>query len=126
MSRNTHQKRHKKNSGEQTKELIVKEEGQEYATVTKVLGNSRFEVACFDSVNRLAHVRGTMRKSQWVNSGDLILISLRDYQDNKCDIIHVYTAEEGRRLKQKGELPEAAEIDKDDDSELAAFDFAEL
>lgn len=105
----------------------MKEEGQEYATVNKVLGNSRFEVACFDSTTRIAHVRGTMRKSVWINTGDLILISLRDYQDGKCDIIHKYSPEDQRRLKQKGELPDLGDAaDGEAEGGDCAFDFADL
>jgi Translation initiation factor 1A / IF-1 len=40
----------------------------------------------------------------WINVGDIILVSLRDYQDEKCDIIHKYTPDEARTLKKKGEV----------------------
>jgi len=39
-----------------------------------------------------------------------VLVSLRDYQDEKCDIIHKYTPDEARILKKKGELPAKARI----------------
>jgi hypothetical protein len=42
----------------------------------------------------------------WINQGDIILISLRDYQDAKADVILKYTTEEARNLKTYGELPE--------------------
>jgi len=42
----------------------------------------------------------------WINQGDIILISLRDYQDSKADVILKYTTEEARNLKAYGELPE--------------------
>ena len=44
------------------RELIFKEEGQEYAQVVKMLGNGRLEAFCFDGVSRLAHIRGKLRK----------------------------------------------------------------
>jgi translation initiation factor 1A len=44
------------------RELIFKEEGQEYAQVIKMLGNGRLEAFCFDGVSRLAHIRGKLRK----------------------------------------------------------------
>lgn len=31
-----------------------------------------------------------MRKRVWVNAGDIILVSLRDYQDGKADVIAKY------------------------------------
>ncbi|KAJ1667889.1 Translation initiation factor 1A [Coemansia sp. RSA 1646] len=88
------------------RELIFKEEGQEYAQVVKMLGNGRLEASCFDGVNRLAQIRGSMRKKIWINQGDIILVSLREYQDSKGDVIQKYNPEEARLLKQYGELPE--------------------
>lgn len=31
----------------------------------------------------------------------------RDYQEDKCDVIHKYSADEARNLKAFGELPES-------------------
>lgn len=41
---------------------MFREDGQEYAQVTKMLGNGRLEAQCFDGEKRLAHIRGKMRK----------------------------------------------------------------
>jgi initiation factor 1A len=35
----------------------------------------------------------------WINQGDIILLSLRDFQDGKADVIVKYTADEARNLK---------------------------
>jgi hypothetical protein len=43
----------------------------------------------------------------WINSGDIILLGLRDYQDAKADVILKYTPDEARNLKTYGELPES-------------------
>lgn len=68
-----------------------------------------------------------MRKSVWINQGDIVLISLRDYQDSKCDIIHRYSPEDARRLKSKGELPDIIDADNAGDAEDdMPFDFGEL
>ncbi|RUP47090.1 hypothetical protein BC936DRAFT_146142 [Jimgerdemannia flammicorona] len=84
----------------------------EYAQVIKMLGNGRLEAQCFDGEKRLAHIRGKLRKKVWINQGDIILISLRDYQDEKADVILKYTADEARNLKAYGELPETAKINE--------------
>ena len=55
-----------------------------------------------------------LRKKVWINQGDIILLSLRDYQDNKGDVILKYTADEARSLKAYGELPENAKINETD------------
>merc|ERR1712227_961430 len=111
------------------KELEFKEDGQEYGQVARMLGNGRCEVQCFDSIKRLCHIRGKMRKKAWVNQGDIVLVSLRDFQDEKGDIIVKYTAEEARNLVAYGELPEGTRInavDVDGDDELSDdIDFKE-
>ncbi|KAJ2557485.1 Translation initiation factor 1A, partial [Coemansia sp. RSA 1822] len=83
-------------SGQDKRELVFKEDLQEYAQVTKVLGNGRMEVQCFDKENkkRLGHIRGAMRKKVWINLGDYVLVSLREFQDQKCDIVQKYSDEE--------------------------------
>ena len=86
----------------------------EYAQVLKMLGNGRLEAWCFDGSKRLAHIRGKLRKKVWINQGDIILLSLRDYQDEKGDVILKYSADEARSLKAYGELPESAKINETD------------
>ncbi|BGP19366.1 hypothetical protein JCM10213_000994 [Rhodosporidiobolus nylandii] len=108
-------RRRGKNENESDKrELVFKEEGQEYAQVLKMLGNGRVEAMCFDGEKRLAHIRGKMRKKVWINQGDIILLSLREFQDDKADVIQKYSADEARKLKQYGELPETAKINETD------------
>lgn len=96
------------------RELIMREEAQEYAQITKMLGNGRVEVLCFDGVKRRAHIRGKMRKRVWMAQGDIVLVTLRDFQDDQCDVVHKYTSDEARQLKSAGELPESAKINETD------------
>ncbi|KAF5290277.1 hypothetical protein FQR65_LT11611 [Abscondita terminalis] len=104
-------RRRGKNENETEKrELVFKEDGQEYAQVTKMLGNGRLEAMCFDGTKRLCHIRGKLRKKVWINQGDIILIGLRDYQDAKADVILKYTPDEARNLKTYGEFPETVRI----------------
>lgn len=108
-------RRRAKNEGEGFKrELVLKEEGQEYAQVTKMLGNGRIDASCFDGIKRLCHIRGKMRKKVWINQGDIVLVSLRDFQDDQADVIVKYTPDEARALKSQGELPESARINEGD------------
>lgn len=41
-----------------------------------------------------------------------MLVSLRDFQDEKADVIHKYYEEEAKALKAYGELPESAKINE--------------
>ena len=86
-----------------------------------MLGNGRLEALCFDGEKRLAHIRGKLRKKVWINQGDIILLSLRDYQDEKGDVILKYSADEARSLKAYGELPETAKINETDTSVPASM-----
>lgn len=89
----------------------------EYGQVTKMLGNGRVEALCIDGNTRICHIRGKLRKKVrlwkflltnevWINQGDIILIGLRDYQDDKADVILKYSADEARSLRTYKELPE--------------------
>merc|ERR550539_1865645 len=95
-----------KDGDEVKRELLIKEDGQEYAQVTKMLGNGRLEAFCFDGKQRQCHIRGKMRKKVWVNKEDIILLGLRDFQDNKADVIYKYKPDEIRELKKMKQLPE--------------------
>jgi translation initiation factor 1A len=92
------------------RELIFREDGQQYAQVIKMLGNGRLEAMCFDGIKRLCHIRGKMRKKVWVGQGDIVLVGLRDFQDAKADVILKYMSEEARNLKSYGEFPEHVQI----------------
>ena len=108
-------RRRGKNENEGLKrELVFKEDGQEYAQVLRMLGNGRLEAQCIDGVKRLCHIRGKMRKKVWVNNGDIILLGLRDFQDEKADVILKYLADEARSLKAYGELPDSIRVNETD------------
>ena len=103
----------KKNPGNNiTRELLFKEDGQEYASVIKMLGNGHVELFCYDGKTRLGVIRGKMRKKVWINIADIVLIGCRDFQDSKADIIHKYNSDEARQLKVYKELPETAKINQ--------------
>lgn len=81
-----------------------------------MLGNGRVEAQCFDGVKRLALIRGKLRKKVWINQGDIVLLSLRDFQDEKADVIQRYNPDEARQLKSYGELPDTAKINEADNN----------
>lgn len=62
----------------------------------------------------MCHIRGKMRKKVWVVVGDIVLVSLRDFQDEKGDIILKYLSDEAKNLKTYGELPETTKINETD------------
>jgi translation initiation factor 1A len=97
--------RKRKNHSNYTRELAFKEEGQEYAKALKMLGNGCVECYCFDQKKRMGKICGTMRRRVWISPGDIVLVSIRPFNDSKCDIILKYFPEEAKQLKAMGELP---------------------
>ncbi|KAI2633111.1 hypothetical protein GGS26DRAFT_590706 [Hypomontagnella submonticulosa] len=109
------------------RELLFKEVSQEYAIIEKVLGNGRFTARILNGRNELARtadvdrkgkqaraailaiVRGSMRRKVFVNKGDFVLLSLREFEDDKADIIHLYHQREVYRLIDLEELPSNAQ-----------------
>lgn len=60
--------------------------------------------------------------------GDIILLSLRDYQEGRADVILKYNADEARSLKSLGEIPDTAIINENDEpaeGDDIAFEFDE-
>ena len=78
--------------------------------VIKVLGSRRFSVYCNDNMTRICRIRGSMRKSEWINSGAIILIASRSFSEDKADtfestakdvgdIMHLFGSSMYRELK---------------------------
>uniref|UniRef100_A0A2K6U355 S1-like domain-containing protein n=1 Tax=Saimiri boliviensis boliviensis TaxID=39432 RepID=A0A2K6U355_SAIBB len=109
-----------KNENESGKgELVFKEDGQESGQVIKMLGNGLLKAMCFGGVKRLCHIGGKLRKRVWIDTSDVILVDLGDYQDNKADVILKYNADETGSLKAYGELPEHTDtLGPGDDDEI--------
>ena len=67
-------RRGKNENDDDKRELVFREDGQEYAQVIKMLGNGRLEAMCFDGEKRLAHIRGKMRKKVSTVIAPILLI----------------------------------------------------
>ena len=94
------------------RELLIKEEGQEYAQILRLLGSGRVEANCFDGVKRMCTNRGKLKNRVWINAGDIVLISLREFGDEKADLIHKYYPEEAFELQDLKEIPENIQINE--------------
>lgn len=99
-----------KSQKEDKRVLEFKTDGQEYGYIIKLLGDSRAEVFCYDGKKRIGTIRGKLKKRCWIVNGDHVLVSLRDYQDDKCDIIFKYFSSEVRNLKIYNEIPDITNI----------------
>jgi len=92
------------------RELLFKEDEaeQEYARIIKQHGDGRFECQIFNTdseTNIVGKICGSMRKRVWINIGDVVLVSKRNFDTSSCDIIHKYTSVEALNLRSFGEIP---------------------
>ena len=53
------------------------DDGQMFGRVVKSVGNRRFRVYCNDNKERLCKLAGTIRKSEWVGEGTIVVLGLR-------------------------------------------------
>jgi initiation factor 1A len=53
-----------------------------YGQVQKMFGDGRLLAFCFDGKQRQCRICGRLRKWMWIYTGDIVLIALRDYQDD--------------------------------------------
>jgi translation initiation factor 1A len=125
---NKTKKQKKVSSDVEDRKLVLKNtmDLQEYAQITKIFGNGRFEANCFDGKIRLSHARGSLKKKKmFVKAGDIVIVSLREFQDAKSDIIYVYNQKEVRVLKKMGEIPNTVSEDliKETEETDIGFDF---
>jgi translation initiation factor 1A len=58
------------------------EVGQMYARVLKILGNCRVVVYCNDDERRICHIRGAIRKRVWIEAGDIVIVSSREFESS--------------------------------------------
>jgi len=80
---------------------IIDKEFEEYAFVIKLLGNCRASVISNSGVTSIGIIRGTLRKFNkriMIENNDIIVISKRDYQDNKVDIVHKFNSDQCKSL----------------------------
>lgn len=122
--------KHKSRKGFKPKSFNIddlkKINGQEYAFVKEVYSKKHYKLLCYDKVERLGCLRGKLKKANIKNS-DLLLVSIRDFQDDKCDILYHYKEEDIEKLEKsnivdcsfikEGKLTENNDNDIDDNND---------
>ncbi len=97
-----------KQTGSIVKPFIDRQPDQMYARILRNLGGRNMLVYSNDNKIRLCHICGAMKKFNWLAIGDLVLISLRDFEKKpepgskeyeKGDIIAKYDSEHLGKLK---------------------------
>lgn len=130
-------KKYSKNVSEEKTNTVYKTDQEEYGLVTKKLGNGRFLVKLQlkkqEVIGRLCGrmKRGRNKRSNWVDEGSVVLVGIRDYQEDKVDIVHVYNSSEVRDLKKSGEYIEESGIqfkikEESKEEDDCVFDFDDI
>jgi len=92
-------------------------EGQTYAVVTSMLGDRRFMAKCKDEKERLIHIPGKFKgRRNWISVGMVVLINIRDYQDDKSDVSLIYTPQDVKRLQRAKELGDLLGNEEEEDN----------
>jgi len=88
---------------------IINTNYEDYGFVIKLLGNCRASVLCNNGDIVIGIIRGNMRrfnKRVLIDKGDIVVVSRREYQINKADIVHKYNLEQCQYIINSNELTE--------------------
>ena len=112
-------KKGKKNNISYERNLVLRnpKDHQEYAKILKINGSGRYQVFCFDGIERLGICAGTIKRKFRFNLDDIILICKWEFQDTKCSIIHKYDEDEVLRLKNENEFPPNITLENENEYE---------
>lgn len=96
-------------------------EGQQYATVERVVGNCQFIVMTVGNESKCASLCGAVKRNGRVKANDFVLIeALGTNENGKYQIVFRYTPEQKKILEKEGHLvktidPTAVKSDSIDD-----------
>jgi len=110
----------------------IPDEYQYFAYVTKILGSGRVTLDYYkpsfndkndkiewDKQTKIGVIRGKMLRRKFVNLGDLVLVTERDFDNSKVDIIDKYDNTQIPYLKKNTHMPPIDELVNND----VEFDF---
>ena len=86
---------------------IERTEDQQVARVIRLLGNRNVLCYCNDNRLRICHICGRMKGRDWIEAGDMVLVSVRELsrtdvsQHNRGDILAKYPADHLPKLRRE-------------------------
>lgn len=122
-------------------DYIIDINNESYAYVISMLGNCRVSLMTDSGEQSIGVIRGSLRKFNKriiIEKGDIVVISKRDFQSSKVDIVHKFNSEQSKSLIKDNKISpiisnlytHKSSIDdnklvlnnKNDDSEYFVFD----
>ena len=97
--------KNKRNSFVEKRTLFYPEDLQEYGKITNLLGDRRINVMLADNTEVLAIIPGKFRKRCWMKVNDIIIVSKREFQEDRWDVCYKYNDDEIRQLAKEKEIP---------------------
>lgn len=110
---------------ESDKRELVKREGEDldYGIIVSVLGGAKVQVKILRTNElKMGFIRGPIYKREWIVTDDIVLISLRDFEQSKCDIVWKYNEDEIRQLQKLNEIPMELGSKEDSPFDYIGFD----
>ena len=101
-----------------------------YGQVTKLLGSCHFTVSLLgQNKSFCCRICGSIKKKQKILVDSIVVVGIRDYQEDKGDIAYVYLHDEIHDLKELKEIPmnlNAPGDEEESEKEEIEFDFDEI
>ena len=85
-------------------------ENEMFGIADQLLGASKIRVMCEDGVSRVGRIRGKIKKRMWIREGDLLIISIWDFEPSKCDVKFRYTKTQASNLSKRNKIPKNLDI----------------
>ena len=85
-------------------------ENEMFGIADQLLGASKIKVMCEDGVSRVGRIPGKIKKRMWIREGDLLIVSVWDFQPDKCDVRFRYTRTQAVNLSKRGKVPKNLDI----------------
>lgn len=102
----THKKKHNSGANKESKRtLLYKEQFEEYAKIVKLLGSRKVILTLPSGSEVMGSIPGRFSKRVWFTVGDIALVTTREFEANKYDIIYKYTRPEVTALEKVGQIP---------------------
>ena len=100
-------KKHKQFNHQRSDNYFINNDYEEFAYVKKLLGNCRTYVLTDSGADVIGIIRGSLKqfsKRVIIETGDIVVVSKRDFQDSKVDIVHKYNSDQVQNLILEGKL----------------------
>lgn len=109
-----------------------REKYQFYGRIVKLWGHGSVDVVYYGCTSKeendmLRNTKAQVRQRRGLNKlkpslDSMVIISLRDFQENMADVIHIYRPDEVNNLRKNGAIPQGVDNEINDEAEIDFID----